>query len=111
MTAKRKRHEPAFKAKVALEAHRGVKTTAELAKQFELHPVQISEWKKRLVEGCVAIFTTSNPSPVNEDMEREREVLNAKIGELTMELDYLKKKSKQLGLSVVPSSSKPTTRG
>ena len=52
----RKRHSPAFKAQVALEAAKQAKTIAELAKQFQVHPVQISQWKKQLLDGIVTLF-------------------------------------------------------
>ena len=52
MTGKRKRHSAAFKAKVALEAVKQTRTVAELAKAFQVHPVQISQWKKQLLDGA-----------------------------------------------------------
>jgi transposase-like protein len=56
----RKRHSPAFKAQVALEAAKQTKTIAELAKQFHVHPVQISTWKKQLLDGVEAIFQSGS---------------------------------------------------
>ena len=52
MRAKRKRHDAGFKARVALEALKGEKTIQQIAKDFDLHPVQVSEWKKKLLEGA-----------------------------------------------------------
>jgi transposase-like protein len=97
MKAKRKRHDVAFKAKVGLEALKGIKTIAEIAKEYEVHPTQISQWKTVLLERLPDVFTRG---PTAEVKQAEREVarLHEKVGELTMELDWLKKKSKQLGL-------------
>ncbi len=56
MKAKRRRHSPEFKAKVGMEALKGVKTIQQLAKEFEVHPVQVSEWKKVIVESLAGVF-------------------------------------------------------
>jgi transposase len=97
MKAKRKRHDVAFKAKVGLEALKGIKTLAEIAQEYEVHPTQISQWKTIVLERLPEVFTRG---PTAEVKQAEREVarLHEKVGELTMELDWLKKKSKQLGL-------------
>jgi transposase len=97
MKAKRKRHDVAFKAKVGLEALKGIKTIAEIAKEYEVHPTQVSQWKTILVERLPEVFT-SGPTAEVKQAEREVARLHEKVGELTMELDWLKKKSKQLGL-------------
>jgi transposase len=89
MKAKRKRYDAAFKARVGLEALKGQRTTQQIAAEFQVHPTQVSEWKKTLSEGIGLPF---------EDFEREREQLHSKIGELTIKVDFLEKKSKQLGL-------------
>ena len=52
MKAKRRRHDPEFKARVAMEAIKGIKTIQEIAKDYEIHPVQVSEWKKKMLEGA-----------------------------------------------------------
>lgn len=99
MKAKRRRHDPQFKAKVALEALRGVKTIQEIAKEFEVHPVQVSDWKKTMLEGVAGVFGRGAAATSPEDaFAREREQLHAKIGQLTIEKDFLEKKSKRLGL-------------
>ena len=98
MKGKRRRHDPEFKARVALEALKGVKTIQQIAKDFDIHPVQVSEWKKTMVEGAADIFGPSSGKIEAEDFERERAQLHAKIGQQSVELDWLTKKSKQLGL-------------
>jgi transposase len=98
MKAKRRRHEPEFKARVALEALKGIKTIQQIAKDFDIHPVQVSDWKKAMTDGATGIFGTAPGKADTEDFERQRDELHAKIGQLTVEVDFLRKKSKQLGL-------------
>jgi transposase len=99
MKSKRKRHEAAFKARVALEALKGVRTIQEIAKEYGIHPVQVSEWKKTMVERAANAFEGGGGgADVQESFERERARLHAKIGQQAIELDWLAKKSKQLGL-------------
>jgi transposase-like protein len=97
MKAKRKRHSAAFKAKVGLEALSGIKTVAELAREYQIHPTQVSQWKSQVQQRLPEVFE-SGPSAQAIESEREIERLERKVGQLTMELDWLKKKSKQLGL-------------
>jgi len=109
--AKRKRHDPQFKARVALEALKGVKTVQQIAKEFEVHPVQVSEWKKKLAEQAGSVFDPSRAPVPQEEFNEERSALHSKIGELTVQVDFLVKKSKQLGVwNGLPSSSNPITR-
>lgn len=98
MKAKRRRHEPEFKARVALEALKGIKTIQQIAKDYDIHPVQVSEWKKVMAEGATGIFGPGREKGDAEAFERQRDELHAKIGQLTVEVDFLRKKSKQLGL-------------
>ena len=98
MKAKRRRHEPEFKARVALEALKGVQTIQQIAKDFDIHPVQVSEWKKAMAEGASGVFGRGREKADTDDFERQRDELHAKIGQLTIEVDFLRKKSKQLGL-------------
>ena len=94
MKAKRRRHDPEFKARVALEAIKGIKT----GKEFDIHPVQVSEWKRAMLEGAAGVFGAGRAEAETEDFERERKDLHSKIGQLAVEVDFLRKKSRQLGL-------------
>jgi transposase-like protein len=98
MKAKRKRHDAEFKARVALEALKGVKTIQQIAKDCQLHPVQVSAWKKVMAEGASSVFGAGGEKTGEAEFERQRDELHAKIGQLTIEIDFLRKKSKQLGL-------------
>ncbi len=98
MKAKRRRHDPEFKARVALEALKGIKTIQEVAKDYEIHPVQVSEWKKKMLEGAPEVFGPGQAKQSEEEFEKQREKLHSKIGQLSVEVDFLRKKSKQLGL-------------
>lgn len=89
MRRPRRTHSPEFKAKVALAALRGDKTLAELAEQYDLHPIQISEWKNQLVESAGLVFSKGK-QPTGGG-EEEVKALHAKIGELTMERDFLER--------------------
>lgn len=86
----RRKHSPDFKAKVAMAAARGDKTMSELAAEFKVHPHQIQMWKKVLVENVTALFEkTSN---TGETKSEDSEPLYAKIGQLTVERDFLARK-------------------
>jgi transposase-like protein len=98
MKAKRRRHDPQFKARVALEALKGVKTIQQIAKEYEVHPVQVSDWKKTIQEGVSSVFERSRQDGTALAFEREREQLKTIIGDLTVKLEFMTKKSKQLGL-------------
>ena len=92
MKNKRRNHSAQFKAKVALAAAKGDKTIAELASQYEVHPSQINKWKKQLLESLPEIFNNSRQT----DRHRQDELtehLYQQIGQLKVELDWLKKKS------------------
>jgi transposase-like protein len=87
---KRKVHSAEFKAKVALEAIRGVKTANEIAQEYGVHPVMVSQWKKEILENAGTLFDTKRgPKQVNEKSDEDR--LYGEIGRLKMELDWLKK--------------------
>lgn len=92
MKNKRRNHSAAFKAKVALEAVKGEKTIAELASQYEVHPTQIIQWKKQLLESLPDVFNNS-PQKDRQKQDELTEHLYQQIGQLKVELDWLKKKS------------------
>ena len=83
----RRNHTPAFKAKVALAAIKGEKTLAELAQQFDVHPNQITQWKGQLLEGAAGVFGNSKSEASASHVDLKS--LHAKIGELTLEKDFL----------------------
>ena len=83
----RRNHSPAFKAKVALAAVKGERTLAELAEQFDVHPNQIQDWKKQLVAQAANVFGAAVLDAANQDQMQQK--LHAKIGQLTMEKDFL----------------------
>jgi len=98
MKAKRRRHEPEFKARVAIEAVKNIRTIQEIAKEFDIHPGQVADWKKQILESAPDTFGSGKKKAVAEDFEQQRERLHAKIGQQAVEIDFLRKKSKQLGL-------------
>lgn len=86
MRRKRRNHSSAFKAKVALAAVKEDRTLAELAQQFDVHPNQITQWKHQLVEGACETFGNGRGAA---DSQAQISALHAKIGELSMECDFL----------------------
>jgi transposase len=84
----RRTHAAAFKAKVALAAIKGEKTLAELAQQYDVHPNQITAWKARLLDGAAVLFG-SGTVVAEAAPAVDVKVLHAKIGELTLEVDFL----------------------
>jgi transposase-like protein len=87
----RKRHSAAFKAKVALEAVKQQKMVSELAKEHQVHPVQISQWKKQLLDGLEGLFESGSASRRPDPGKLQAE-LYEQIGRLQMELAWVKKK-------------------
>ena len=87
MKRKRRNHSPSIKAKVALAALRGDKTMPELAEQFDVHPNQIQDWRRKLLEQAGQLFDRGSQS--SGDAEHQLKELHAKIGQLTMERDFL----------------------
>ena len=92
MKNKRRNHTAGFKAKVALAAAKGDKTIAELASEYEVHPNQITQWKKQLLESLPEIFSRRRQNEQYQQEELTAE-LYQQIGQLKVELDWLKKKS------------------
>ena len=92
MAKKRKQYSNEFKFKVALEAIKGVKTISQLASDYNLHPTQIGNWKKQLLQEGSTVFTRPNSRAKRERENKETE-LYEQIGRLKMELEWLKKKS------------------
>ena len=91
---KRRNHSPEFKAKVAIAAVKGDKTLAELAQQFDVHPNQITDWKAQLLERSAVIFGERSAKEAGPDIQ----TMQAKIGELTLENDFLEKALSKAGL-------------
>jgi transposase-like protein len=92
MKNKRRNHSAAFKAKVALAAVKSDKTIAELASEYEVHPNQITQWKKQLLESLPELFSRRRQTD-QRDQEALTSELYQQIGQLKVELDWLKKKS------------------
>jgi transposase len=88
MTENRRKHSPAFKAKIALEALKGEETVAQLASRFEVHPSQIHKWKKEMVEGAAGIFGDDRNQKKKDD-EALVARLYQQIGQLKVEKDFL----------------------
>lgn len=91
-----KNYRPEFKAKVALEAVKGKLTVNEISRQFSVHPTQIAKWKKQFLESLPQLFDNLKKSQVEHDDELISQ-LYSQIGQMKVELDWLKKKSALLG--------------
>ena len=92
---KRKVYDDNYKARVALEAIKGEKTISEIASKYEVHPNQITKWKKQLLENVSSLFSRKK-DPEIEELKNLNEELYKKIGKQNIELEFLKKKYKQL---------------
>jgi transposase-like protein len=88
----RRRFSAEYKAKVALAAIKGEKTLNELAKEYEVHPNQIVTWKKQLLDGATEVFSSAREKKASDE-EAVKAGLYQQIGQLKVELDWLKKKS------------------
>ena len=96
MAGARKRHSASFKARVALEAAKQTRTIAELAKAYQVHPVQISQWKKQLLDGAESLFRDGRRRDRDEGQAVQAE-LYERIGRLNMEVEWLKKSVARFG--------------
>lgn len=85
------------KFEIVLEVLKGQRTVTEIASQYEVHPTMISRWKKEFLEKGASVFATGKSEAVSE-WEDERERLIKKVGEKEMEVDFLKKNLKRLGI-------------
>ena len=92
MKRTRKKHNAAFKAKVALAAIRGDRTVGELASQFGVHPNQIYNWKKQLLDGAVSVFEGGGAAAEGTVSEAQVDLLYRQIGQLKVENDFLARK-------------------
>ena len=99
MKRKRRTHSPEFKARVALEALKGIKPVHQIASENEVYPAQVTQWKKELKARMAELFERKNGrSQQDEADQRMIESLERKVGQLTIERDWLEKKSKELGI-------------
>src|ERR1700749_512459 len=92
MARTRKNHPPSLKAKVAVEATRGHKPTAQIAQMFGVHPTQVGGWKKQAMSGLPDIFGNGRDQ-VRQQADAEKDELYKQIGQLKVELDFLKKRA------------------
>ena len=98
MSRERRKHSPAFKAKVGVEAMKGEQTVAELASRFQVHPNQMQTWKKALAEGAAGIFEQGNGTAKGkEKRSKNNDALVARLyqqtGQLKVERDFLEERS------------------
>lgn len=96
MVNMRRRHDAALKAKVALEAVKGEKTIAQIASEFKVHPNMVRKWRKQLLEMLPDLFSDHRKKKDKEDRDELEAELYRQIGQLKVELDWLKKKSQLL---------------
>ena len=94
--AMRKKHEPAIKARVALEAIKGEKTTAQIGSEYGVHPTQVTQWKQELIQRSAEIFAKPD-NTLAKQHEETVDKLHKTIGEITMENSWIKKKLQTLG--------------
>lgn len=96
--AQRRKFGTAFKAKVAIEAIKGERTINEIASIYEVHPNQVSLWKKQALEKLPEAMADGRTKQARDSRPLDEEKLHQKIGQQAVEIDFLKKKLRQLGL-------------
>jgi transposase len=92
MPRSRKSHPPSLKAKVAIEAIKGNKTTAQISQVFGVHPTQVGGWKRQALAGLPEIFSNGREH-LRQQTDAEKDELYKQIGQLKVELDFLKKRA------------------
>jgi transposase len=97
MKKQSRKHTAEFKALVAIESIQGLKILSEIAKEYEVHPVMVGNWKKEMLERLPELYQPQNAKK-DQTADKEKEGLHRKVGQLTMEADFLEKKCKQLGI-------------
>ena len=99
MKRKRRNHSAEFKARVAMEALKGIRPVHEIAAEFDVHPVQVSQWKKALQDNVSSVVERKNARADEREREQKHiERLERKLGQVVVERDWLAKKAKQLGI-------------
>ena len=99
MKQKRRNHSSEFKARIALEAIKGLKTVQQIAAENNLHPVQVTQWKGQVLESAAGVFGRGREKvDQTAEAEKQKERLERKVGQLVVEVDWLKKKCKELGI-------------
>lgn len=78
MKGKRRRHDPEFKARVAIEALKNIRTASEIAKEFQIHPAQVSDWKKQMLDGASDLFGAGKRNPPRKTLRRKRTISTPK---------------------------------
>ena len=98
---KRRAHRPEFKGRVALEALKGIKTISEIAQENQIHPVQVSTWKKELQQRLPELFCRKNATDPDAEAQARNQVrLERKVGQLLIEKEFLEKKCVELGIDL-----------
>ena len=96
MSKKRRLHSPEFKARVGLEALKGIEPIHTIAARHQVHPMQVSKWKKEAAAGLPEVFARKPGAEARASKDREKELFE-EIGRLKMELEWLKKKVGSIG--------------